>query len=159
MSALSRTIRNTTEQFLKSYVDAGQAKNPRLLSATLAEDCVRYIGPASFLESVGAPADFSMTNAEYEAEFGTMEFYTFEAHEFSDLTIDTENLKAAVRSVLTGVFFDKKPLRRQFVWFLDFNQDGTKIVKVYQNNDVEEGNKFRDTIRVYKAEKQQAVAA
>ncbi|KAF7546303.1 hypothetical protein G7Z17_g8532 [Cylindrodendrum hubeiense] len=156
MSALSQAIKDTTKGFLKSYVDASLAKNPQLLSDYLSQDCVRFIGPQSYLQSVGAPADFSMNNTEYESHFGKMEFYTFHTHEIHDLTIDTENLKAAARSDLTGTFIDGKKLSRTFVWFLDFNDDGTKIIKTYQHNDSEEGRNFQATIRTYKEAKNQA---
>jgi hypothetical protein len=154
MSALSLAIENTTKGFLQSYVDAAQTKNTQLVSTYLAEDCRRSIGPPYYLRSVGAPADFTMSNDEYASEFGTMEFYTFEAHEFYDLTIDTTNLKAGLRSELTGKFIDGKELSRTFVWFLDFNEDGSKIVKVYQHNDAEEGKNFRLTVKAYREAKE-----
>jgi hypothetical protein len=150
MSNLRHTIKATTAAFIKSYVDAGQAKQPHLLSTSVAENCVRYIGPVYFLRSVGAPADFSMSNAEYEADFGEMAFYTIDTHEMYDLTIDTENLKAALRSELFGTLVDGKEFSRTFVWFLDFNEDGSKIIKVYQHNDSEEGRNFRLTVKALK---------
>ncbi|RDW59213.1 hypothetical protein BP5796_12137 [Coleophoma crateriformis] len=153
MSNLAQAIQKTTEAFLKGYVDAAQAKNPGILSAQATDDCVRYIGPPCFLRSVGAPADLFMTNAQYEADFNKMEFYTFDTHEFYDLTIDAPNRKAAVRSELTGKFIDGKELLRTFVWFLEFTEDGSKIVKIYQHNDSEEGRNFRLTVSAYQEAK------
>ena len=100
-----------------------------------------------------------MSNIEYEKEFGQMEFYTFEAHHIHDLAIDITNLKAAARSELTGTFIDNKPLSRTFVWFLDFNEDGSKIVRVYQHNDSEEGKSFRLTVKSYYEAKALSVKA
>ncbi|RDW63765.1 hypothetical protein BP6252_11310 [Coleophoma cylindrospora] len=152
-AALAQAIQKTTEAFLKGYVDASHAKNPKILSAEATDDCVRYIGPPCFLRSVGAPADLSMNNTQYEDEFNTMEFYSLDQHEFYDMTIDAPNRKAAVRSELTGKFIDGKELLRTFVWFLDFTEDGSKIVKIYQHNDSEEGRNFRLAVAEYQAAK------
>lgn len=149
MAALTQAIQNTTKEYLKSFVDASQTKDIGIVSSCLTKDCRRYIGPPYFLRQLGAPANLSLSNSEYETEFGQMQFYTFDKHELYDLTIDVPNLKAAARSELTGTFIDGKELSRTFVWFLDFNEDGSKIVKVYQHNDVQEATSFRQTIKTY----------
>ncbi|KAH8886460.1 hypothetical protein GQ53DRAFT_599191, partial [Thozetella sp. PMI_491] len=132
---LAEAIRNTTKDFLQSYVQASATKDMTRLSAQLTPDCARHLGPPYYLVGLGAPPTFTMTNAEYESEFGTMEFYTFDSHDLFDLVVDTEKRRSAVRSELNGTFFDGNSLSRSFVWFLDFNEDGTKITQVYQYND------------------------
>jgi hypothetical protein len=151
MAALAEAIRETTKDFLQSYVQASATRDMTRLSAQLTPDCVRHLGPPYYLLGLGAPSTFTMTNTEYESEFGTMEFYTFDTHELFDLAVDTESRRSAARSEIKGTFFDGNSLLRSFVWFLDFNEDGTKITNVYQHNDLAEGKAFREKIAEYRA--------
>lgn len=152
MSSLAQAIETTTKGFLKSYVDASQTKSMEALAAYLTDDCRRHVGPPAFLIARGAPPDYSMSNEEYAAEFNGMEHYQFDDHVVYDLVVDTEKLRAAARSEILVKFNSGETASRNFVWFLDFNEDGSKIVKVYQHNDVEEANKWLDGMKIRKKE-------
>jgi len=152
MSSLAQAIETTTKGFLKSYVDASQTKSMEALAAYLTDDCRRHVGPPAFLIARGAPPDYSMSNEEYAAEFNGMEHYQFEDHVLYDLVVDTQKLRAAARSEILVKFNSGETASRNFVWFLDFNEDGSKIVKVYQHNDVEEANKWLDGMKIRKRE-------
>ncbi|KAL3954246.1 hypothetical protein ACCO45_012202 [Purpureocillium lilacinum] len=152
MSSLAQAIETTTKGFLKSYVDASQTKSMEALAAYLTDDCRRHVGPPAFLIARGAPPDYSMSNEEYAAEFNGMEHYQFDDHVLYDLVVDTQKLRAAARSEILVKFNSGETASRNFVWFLDFNEDGSKIVKVYQHNDVEEANKWLDGMKTRKRE-------
>lgn len=151
MSAvLEQAIRDTTTAFVKSYMDATQQKKPSLISTDLADGCIRYIGPPAFLRACGAPLDMTLSISEYEAEFGDMSLYTISSFEIHNVTVDTANRKAAAWSVLHCDFIDGSKEDRTHAWFLDFNEDGSKIVKIYQHNDTLEGTQFRDKVQAMK---------
>jgi hypothetical protein len=150
MSPLAKSIRATAEAYLNSYIRASKTKNMREISADCTEDCHRFLGPASFLELVGAPPDFKMTNAEYESQFGTMAFYALSDCIISKLVIDEDALKAAAKAELIGEFIDGRKISRTNVWFLDFTADGSKVCRVYQHVDYREAMEFRKTLAEYK---------
>lgn len=152
MSTLAETMEKTTRAFLQDYVDASKGKNMDLISAHLTDDCRRYVGPGPFLRSKGAPEDFSMGNAEYQQEFNDMSLYEFDEHRVYHLVIDAPNLKAAARSEIFARFYaDNVTGSRNFCWFLDFNEDGTKIRKCFQQVDTEEANNWMKEIKVRKS--------
>ncbi|GJN80069.1 hypothetical protein PLIIFM63780_003593 [Purpureocillium lilacinum] len=132
--------------------DFGQTKSMEALAGYLTDDCRRHVGPPAFLIARGAPPDYSMSNEEYAAEFNGMEHYQFDDHVVYDLVVDTQKLRAAARSEILVKFNSGETASRNFVWFLDFNEDGSKIVKVYQHNDVEEANKWLDGMKIRKKE-------
>lgn len=138
MSNVAKLLEQTTRAFLKSYVDASQTQDMNLLNAHVTSECQRYVGPAAFLESQGAPADFSISNVEFAAEFNGMDLYRFADHIIHDLVVDAEKLKAAARTDLLVKFNDGEVLTRIFVWFLGFKEDGRKVSKVYIHNDAQE---------------------
>ncbi|TPX06844.1 uncharacterized protein E0L32_002340 [Thyridium curvatum] len=150
MSTLEQTIRNTVQEFIKSYADATKEKKPHLVSRCCADDCKRHIGPPAFLAHVGAPPNLTMTNAQYEAEFGELSLYTITSFKVNNITVDAPNLKAAAWSTLYCDFIDGSKHDRTHAWFLDFNEDGTKIVELYQHNDVQEAVDFRNLIQSMK---------
>lgn len=145
-SALEEAIRTTTTNFIKSFVEAAQQKNACLVSQHTAPDCKRHIGPPAFLAAVGAPSPLVLTNEQYEAEFGDMHVISMDEYEVHNLTVDATNRKAACWSVLKGEFIDGTTLSRMHSWFLDLNEDGSKIVEIYQWNDVEEGKLYREKV-------------
>ncbi|UNI17097.1 hypothetical protein JDV02_003473 [Purpureocillium takamizusanense] len=152
MSSLAQAIEATTRGFLQSYVNASETKSMDALTAHVTDDCRRYIGPPAFLKARGAPSDFSMSNEEYAAEFNGMEHYSFEDHVMYDLIVDTQNRRAAARSEILIKFNSGETASRNFVWFLDFNEDGSKIVKIYVQLDVEEANKWIEDIKDLKTD-------
>ncbi|KAK0383692.1 hypothetical protein NLU13_9603 [Sarocladium strictum] len=150
MSTLAKVMRATAEAYLNSFVRASRNKDIREISVNCTDDCQRLVGPASFLQLVGAPLDLKMSNAEYESQFGTMAFYNLQACIISKLVVDEETLRAAAKSELIGEFVDGRKISRTNVWFLDFTADGTKICKVYQHLDFHEALEFRRVLAEYK---------
>lgn len=129
---------------------ASRTKNMDDLTAFCTDDCRRYLGPAAFLKEVGAPQDFSMSNAEYAAQFGSMSYYTLDNCIISHVIVDTENLKVAAVAELTGAFHDGKNISRTNAFFIDMTADGKKATKVYQHTDLQEGIVFRAALAEYK---------
>ncbi|KAH9895376.1 hypothetical protein F4778DRAFT_269274 [Xylariomycetidae sp. FL2044] len=162
LSVLRDAILATTQKFIQSYVDAGQARKPELVSSALDDACVRSVGPPPFLAAVGAPADLTMDNATYAAEFNTLEFYTMDRHVAHDVVVDVGSAagtrKAAARSTLHGTWIDGTPFERHFVWFLEFSADGSKVVRVYQHNDTKENVEFRERVKEWREGKRKIKA-
>ncbi|KAL2207873.1 hypothetical protein CC79DRAFT_1321896 [Sarocladium strictum] len=152
-STLAKTIRATTESYLSGFVRASQTKNMREMSSDCTEDCRRHIGPDAYLELVGAPPGYSMSNTEYESQFNTMAFYKLNDCVISHLVVDADELKAAAKSELIGAFVDGRKISRTNMWFLDFTPDGKKVSKSYQHIDHHEGEQFRKTLAEYKKAK------
>ena len=149
-TVLEEAIRATTTAFVKSYMDATKQKKPKLVSSSCTDNCIRHIGPPAFLRAAGAPANLTLSVSEYEAEFGDMSLYTITSFEIHNITVDTANHKAAAWSVLHCDFIDGTKEDRTHAWFLDLNEDGSKVIKVYQHNDTQEGIQFRNKVQAMK---------
>ena len=149
-------MEKTIQGFVEGFIRAGQAKNMQLLHSHVTDDCRRYIGPKSFIVPKGAPPDFSMSNDEYAAEFSGMELYQFEDYTIFKQVIDTENLKAVIYAEVFIRFNAGDKASRNFVWFFDFVEDGSKIREVYQHNDTEEANNWLKDIQARKEAKRAA---
>jgi hypothetical protein len=139
----------TTRSLVQSYQDASDANDTSILSRGQAPDCVRSFGPASFLESLGAPADITFDQAMYAKEFGEdLKVSKIAQVETLNLVVDVEARKTVVRAAAqfelrtTGEVI---PL--EVVLFLDFSDDGTEIVKIFQFVDVSQVTKFRAKAR------------
>ncbi|CAG9946379.1 unnamed protein product [Clonostachys rosea f. rosea IK726] len=136
---LEHDMRATTEKFLKAYLDASQQNDPTVFSATLTSDCRRYIGPPIFLASMGLPQDFSFTNTEYEdLSRKDMAIWTITSWRARNITVDVANRKSAATS-------------ENLAWFLDSNEDGSKITRIYQLNDTQEAKDFRLKVEALQA--------
>jgi hypothetical protein len=143
MATLEEAIRSTATSYIKSYVDAGKQKDPSLVSKYTTADCQRHIGPSHMLTAMGAPPELSMTNAQYEATFRGFGVVSVENYEIHNLTVDATNRKAACWSVLTGKFIDGTPYTRQHSWFFDFNEDGSKIVELFNISDAQQALEYQ----------------
>lgn len=141
---VEENIRVTTEEFLNAYITATEKNDAAVFSETLAPDCRRFIGPPSFLISLGIPPGLSFSNEAYEKlSVKDLEVWAVTSCEIANVTVDVGNLKSAATSNYTGAFSDGSQFKRHLGWFLDFNEDGTKIKKIYQLNDTQEAKDFR----------------
>ncbi|CAH0046447.1 unnamed protein product [Clonostachys solani] len=141
---LENNIRATTREFLTAYLHASEQNDPKVFSATLTSDCRRYIGPPSFLTAMGLAADFSFSNTEYEdLSRKDMEVWSITLCRQGNMTVDVANRKSAATSEYVGSLSDGTQFSRNLAWFLDFNEDGSKITRIYQLNDTQEARDFR----------------
>ncbi|CAG9986441.1 unnamed protein product [Clonostachys byssicola] len=150
---LEHDMKATTEKFLRAYVEATQQNDPTVFSATLTSDCRRYIGPPSFLAAMGLPEDFSFTNTEYEdLSRKDMAIWTITSASVKNITVDVANRKSAATSEYVGTLSDGSSFSRNLAWFLDFNEDGSKITRIYQLNDTQEAKDFRLKVEALQAQ-------
>jgi len=63
---MPRINEETVRQFANSQAKNIQTKDPKLVSATLANNCRRFIAPASFTKSMGLPDDLSKEGSPTE---------------------------------------------------------------------------------------------
>ncbi|VUC31944.1 unnamed protein product [Clonostachys rosea] len=150
---LEHNIRATTREFLIAYFLASEKNDPRVFSATLTSDCRRYIGPPSFLAAMGLSEDFSFSNTEYEdLSRKDLEVWSITSYKFGNITVDVPNRRSAATSEYGGSLSDGTSFSRNLAWFLDFDQDGSKITRIYQLNDTQEAKDFRLRVEALQAQ-------
>ncbi|KAK8103053.1 hypothetical protein PG984_016199 [Apiospora sp. TS-2023a] len=88
----------TLHAFVENNTRAVNTRNPSLLSAVLADDCVRHYRPRSFVRRHAAFLRPRLTNAEYEAQ----------------MAVELQGV-AGLRQTITRVVVDA-PARRAVVW-------------------------------------------
>lgn len=87
----------------------------------------------SLCDWFGVPPDWSHDNEAYKAGIAAnLEHGSIKTCEVFNLTIDVDARKSAAMSVSNMVFKDGEELIMEHAWALDFNDDGSKIVKVVE---------------------------
>lgn len=130
-------MENTVRGMLQGYADANHANDPNLLSTYLADECRRIVWPPTFHAAVGAPEDFNPTVKEYEALFNDMDVYHVDKQEVDNdnFIIDVPKRKVAARNEIFVTFKNGEKHVHRLVWFLTLNDQGTKVVHVFQHTD------------------------
>ncbi|KAK2033094.1 hypothetical protein LX32DRAFT_635732 [Colletotrichum zoysiae] len=136
---LRKAIEATTRSFLAAYTDANDQNDPSLINRDVTADCTRHMLPRTMVEAFGLPADFSITNEAYAQSIAqNIRVYSVQDSVISDLVIDTEARKAAFTSKSNIVYkegWESHPI--EFSWFLELNEDGSKVRKVTEFCDKE----------------------
>ncbi|KAG8360319.1 hypothetical protein FVEN_g2310 [Fusarium venenatum] len=123
---IKQNIEATTKGYVSSFVDARAENNPRIVNRNTSPNCLRSMLP-SILGGGG-----TMPNEAYEAIFANgLQAGGMNSVNITDLVIDEDARKAAVTAVADMVFLGEKS-NMDFSWFLHFNEDGTKIVKIVE---------------------------
>ncbi|CAG1964897.1 unnamed protein product [Fusarium graminearum] len=119
-----QNIEATTKGYVSSFADAKAENNPQLVNRNTSPECLRSMLP-SILGGGG-----TMNNEAYEVIFTKgLQAGGIESANITDLVIDVDARKAAVTAVADMVFLGEKS-SMDFSWFLHFNEEGTKIVKI-----------------------------
>ncbi|KAF5238157.1 hypothetical protein FAUST_5671 [Fusarium austroamericanum] len=121
---IKQNIEATTKGYVSSFADAKAENNPQLVNRNTSPECLRSMLP-SILGGGG-----TMNNEAYEVIFTKgLQAGGMESANITDLVIDVDARKAAVTAVADMVFLGEKS-SMDFSWFLHFNEEGTKIVKI-----------------------------
>ncbi|CAF3453654.1 unnamed protein product [Fusarium graminearum] len=121
-----QNIEATTKGYVSSFADAKAENNPQLVNRNTSPECLRSMLP-SILGGGG-----TMNNEAYEVIFTKgLQAGGIESANITDLVIDVDARKAAVTAVADMVFLGEKS-SMDFSWFLHFNEEGTKIVKIVE---------------------------
>ncbi|KAK0744620.1 hypothetical protein B0T21DRAFT_358079 [Apiosordaria backusii] len=153
-------LKSTFTRFIHGPIDATTHKNPSLVSSVLSSDCLRFIAPASFLASIGAPPDFAFDVATWEAQYANEAgFIGTKSVDITHLVVDPETKTGAARTVyiddLNLANGEKEEVRLDVSWFVSFSEDGEKITKV---TEVLDGLVFVDVHRRIKELKEESEA-
>ena len=141
-TSLREALEKKTRDFALSYETAGKTKDPNAISIHLAPNCRRVFGPVSFLREVNWTPESSYSNAEYQLEYEKhMPIWWVNSTDIYNVTIDVEGRKSAARTSYYGEFVDGEKMQLDFAWFLDFNDDGTEIIKVLEYVDTPDSMK------------------
>lgn len=145
--SLRQTIEETLRGFLLGYEDAREKKDASQVNRLLAPDCRRHVSPTTFFTSMGMPPDFSFDNKTYEDKLAAeMQVQSVKRTEISNVVVDAEGRTAAATSVHHGECSDGEAFALEFAWFLNFSDDGTKIVKVREWIDGPEAMRYQTKI-------------
>ena len=162
LSTIKDSIEQRANEFVLAYETATKTKDANTLSIHLSPDCRRFLASRAFLEAVNQPPGFSLSNAEYQAQYEhVMPIWSINATEISNFTIDPERRKAAARTISHGEFSDGEKYQVEFAWFLDFNDEGTEITGIVQYVDPTESLLFRTKAKELhdKKEAEKAIAS
>jgi hypothetical protein len=149
---MSKLKGDTVRQFANSQAKSIEAKDPKLVSITLADNCRRFIAPSSFTKSMGLPDEMAKqgsSNADYEQSFSMqIPFIESTSCDIHDISLDQQKLKATVhlthRIKLFGVkgeFFIENMI------LLDFDEQGERIEKIVEFTDGVESMKYMQALQ------------
>ena len=142
----------TVRQFANSQAKSILAKDPKLISATLADNCRRFIAPVSFMKSMGLPDDIvkqGSSNEIYEQHFSMqIPFVESTSCDVHDIALDQQKMKATVHLThrIKPVGVEKEFLIKNMI-LLDFEKEGEKIEKIVEFTDVAESMKYMQTLQ------------
>ncbi|KAG8669269.1 hypothetical protein FPOAC2_08591 [Fusarium poae] len=130
---LRQSIERTVRQFFAAYVESGEKSDPSIINRDVDENCKRYYRPLSLCDFLGVPGDWSHDNKAYESGItNNLTKGSLKTCEVSNLAIDVEIRRAAATTQSDMVFKDGEAFIMEHAWTLDFNDDGSKIVRVVE---------------------------
>jgi hypothetical protein len=130
---LRAAIEATTRQFFAAYVESGEGNDPAIINRDVDADCKRFYRPISLCDWFGVPPEWSHDNEAYKAGIAAnLEHGAIKTCEVFNLTIDADARRSAAMTVSNMVFKDGEKLIMEHAWALDFNHDGSKVVKVVE---------------------------
>ncbi|KAF9765349.1 hypothetical protein IL306_002437 [Fusarium sp. DS 682] len=130
---LREAIEHTSRQFFASYIDAGESNDASIINRNVDKDCKRYYRPLTLLDFFGVPSDFAHENDAYEGGIANnLKKGAIKTCQVSNMTIDVKARKSAATTKSDMVFKDGEVLVMEHAWILDFNEDGSKVVKVLE---------------------------
>ncbi|KAJ7323040.1 hypothetical protein DFH08DRAFT_888609 [Mycena albidolilacea] len=145
---LYTAIESSTKAFFGDLEEAIRVKNTTILSRTLAPDCSRSLAPESLIRTFGMPEGFSWTNEAYEQhmkpEVAIMEHATYE---ILFTAVDSQKRKSVARVAHHTKLRGKDAVRLEIVWFLDWNEDGSKVKKIAEFVDTAESIKIAQSMK------------
>jgi hypothetical protein len=145
---LYTAIESSTKAFFGDLDEAIRVKNTTILSRTLAPDCNRSLAPDSLIRTFGMPEGFSWTNEAYEQhmkpEVAIMEHAT---SEILFTAVDTQKRTSVARVAHHTKLRGKDAVRLEMVWFLDWNEDGSKVKKIVEFVDTAESIKIAQSMK------------
>ncbi|KAF4447234.1 HET-domain-containing protein [Fusarium austroafricanum] len=150
--SMTANIEDLIHRFANSQAESIKAKDPKLVSVTLADDCRRFIVPASFMVEMGLPKpmiEAGSPNDLYEQHFGMqLPFIESTSCKIHDTAFDSQKKKATVHLThqikLFGV--EEEYLVENMI-LLDLDQSGEKIQKIVEFTDVSESKKYMATLQ------------
>ena len=135
-ATLRAVIKATVDDFLQSYEDARATGDTKQISRTLTPDCMRHLVPDSLERVIGLPAQIlrGQNVEDYEKRIGPeLEVQDQPARvETSNLCIDVDLKGVAFRAVHHMSLRGNGPFSIEICWFLDFNDDGSKVTGITQ---------------------------
>ncbi|KAF5604352.1 hypothetical protein FPCIR_898 [Fusarium pseudocircinatum] len=144
---MSDGVEDLIRRFANRQAESVKAKDPKLVSATLADNCRRFIAPASFMMEMGLPKpmiEAGSPNDLYEQHFA-MQLPCIESTscKIHDTLFDSQKKKATVhlthRIKLLGV--EEEYLIENMI-LLDLDESGERIQKIVEFADVSESKKY-----------------
>jgi hypothetical protein len=135
-SNLRKTLEESATLFFHNYEDASLHNDANIVSRGLATKCIRKFQPPTFLQALGYPVDFKITNSVYQGRIEEgMRAWTAQKTEILHLTIDVEERRVAAQTTVSGKWRDGEDVQLHFAWFLYFSEDGKEIVRVIEYMD------------------------
>ncbi|KAI1330890.1 hypothetical protein F5Y16DRAFT_318959 [Xylariaceae sp. FL0255] len=141
MADLRSVIQATINSFVENNTQAVKQRDEKLLSASLAENCIRMYRPLSFAQRYPQFFKPQLSNADYEAQMGH-ELQTMQdvSQNVTRTVIDTVGLKASI-GIEKTVFTSSAKTTVEVIMDLDFTQDGTQITQVMEFVDTYQSTK------------------
>ncbi|KAF4338317.1 hypothetical protein FBEOM_7782 [Fusarium beomiforme] len=155
---MSDTISDLIHSFVNSQANSVQAKDPKLVSATLADNCRRFIAPVSFMKSMGLPDSViqaGSSNELYEQNFAMqIPLIQQTSCKVHDTSFDPEKKKATVHLThQIRLFGNEEEYSIENLIILDLDEKGEKIVKIVEFTDAVESKRYMAAVQQVMAAK------
>ncbi|KAF4964806.1 hypothetical protein FSARC_7298 [Fusarium sarcochroum] len=124
---IKERIEATVKSYLTCFIDARAKNDTSLVNRNTAPECTRQMLPSP----LGGGA--TMSNDVYEKVFAQgLKLGGMHEHNATDLVVDVGRRKAAATTIANLVFVNGDKVDMEFVWFLNLNDDGSKITKIVE---------------------------
>ncbi|KAF4944395.1 hypothetical protein FSARC_14684 [Fusarium sarcochroum] len=157
---MSDTVQELLRNFANSQARSVKAKDPKVVTATLTDDCRRFILPASFMRGMGIPQELieaGSSNEQYEQHIAMqIPFIESTSCEIHDTTFDSEKRKATVYVThRIKLFSIEEEYLVENLILVDLDESGGKIKKVLEFTDPLEAKRYMTKIQELAAAKQE----
>jgi hypothetical protein len=149
---MSKVNEDTVRRFANCQGKSIEAKNSKLLSITLADNCRRFIAPAAFIKSMDLPDELAKqgpSNEVYEQSFSMqIRFIESTPCDIHNMSLDQQKLKATVHlSHRIKLFGIEKEFFIENMILLGFDKQGERIEKILEFTDVAESMRYMQALQ------------
>lgn len=131
--SLRSRIEATARAFLSAFEEGSAQQNASIINRDVTPDCKRYLLPASVPTAFGLPTDFYFDTKKFQETFADdIKKLHFKNNIMSNIVIDTETKKASFTSIAEVETNGGEKYQAEQAWFLYFNENGSKVVKVIE---------------------------
>ncbi|UPK93282.1 hypothetical protein LCI18_004217 [Fusarium solani-melongenae] len=115
------------------HEEGGAQNDASIINHDVTEDCICYLLPSPLPQAFDLPTDFFFDTKKYQDAYAKdIKLLKFRNNIISNLVIGAEARQAAFTSTADVHATSGESYRAELVWFLYFNDDGSKVKEVVE---------------------------